>query len=91
MATEVNQALAAYAGGLEPLLCLTKTDLASPQPLLDRYAGLGLDAVAISRELPLDELRSASELAARAELSRPGADGRAGVSSCLVCTNGVPR
>jgi ribosome biogenesis GTPase / thiamine phosphate phosphatase len=48
--------VAAYAGGLEPLLCLTKTDLASPQPLLDRYAGLGLDAVAISRETPLDEL-----------------------------------
>jgi ribosome biogenesis GTPase / thiamine phosphate phosphatase len=48
--------VAAYAGGLEPLLCLTKTDLASPQPLLDRYAGLGLDAVAISRELPLDAL-----------------------------------
>ena len=48
--------VAAYAGGLEPLLCLTKTDLASPQPLLDRYAGLGLDAVALSRELPLDDL-----------------------------------
>jgi ribosome biogenesis GTPase len=48
--------VAAYAGGLEPLLCLTKTDLASPQPLLDRYAGLGLDAVAISREMPLDAL-----------------------------------
>jgi ribosome biogenesis GTPase len=48
--------VAAYAGGLEPLLCLTKTDLASPQPLLDRYAGLGLDAVAISRDTPLDAL-----------------------------------
>jgi ribosome biogenesis GTPase / thiamine phosphate phosphatase len=48
--------VAAYAGGLEPLLCLTKTDLASPQPLLDRYAGLGLDAVPMSRELPLEEL-----------------------------------
>jgi ribosome biogenesis GTPase / thiamine phosphate phosphatase len=48
--------VAAYAGGLEPLLCLTKTDLGSPQPLLDRYAGLGLDAVAISREAPLDPL-----------------------------------
>jgi ribosome biogenesis GTPase / thiamine phosphate phosphatase len=48
--------VAAYAGGLEPLLCLTKTDLGSPQPLLDRYAGLGLDAVAISREAPLDGL-----------------------------------
>src|SRR4051794_29651628 len=48
--------VAAYAGGLEPLLCLTKTDLATPQPLLDRYAGLDVDAVAVSRETPLDEL-----------------------------------
>ncbi|RZU32920.1 ribosome small subunit-dependent GTPase A [Blastococcus saxobsidens] len=48
--------VAAYAGGLEPLLCLTKTDLASPQPLLDRYAGLSLDAVPMSRELPLEDL-----------------------------------
>ena len=48
--------VAAYAGGLEPLLCLTKTDLGSPQPLLDRYAGLSLDAVAMSRTTPLDEL-----------------------------------
>jgi ribosome biogenesis GTPase len=51
--------VAAYAGGLEPLLCLTKTDLGSPQPLLDRYAGLSLDAVALSRELPLDGLLEA--------------------------------
>ena len=50
--------VAAYAGGLEPLLCLTKTDLASPQPLLDRYAGLGLDAVA-------DVARDAAGRAAR--------------------------
>ncbi|MGY1754169.1 ribosome small subunit-dependent GTPase A [Blastococcus sp. SYSU D01042] len=48
--------VAAYAGGLEPLLCLTKTDLATAQPLLDRYAGLRLDAVPMSREQPLDEL-----------------------------------
>jgi ribosome biogenesis GTPase len=48
--------VAAFAGGLEPLLCLTKTDLGSPQPLLDRYAGLSLDAVAMSRESPLDPL-----------------------------------
>src|SRR3978361_1960712 len=48
--------VAAYAGGLEPLLCLTKTDLASAQPLLDRYAGLEVDAVPMSREQPLDEL-----------------------------------
>ncbi len=48
--------VAAFAGGLEPLLCLTKTDLGSPQPLLDRYAGLSLDAVPISREAPLNGL-----------------------------------
>jgi ribosome biogenesis GTPase / thiamine phosphate phosphatase len=48
--------VAAYAGGLEPLLCLTKTDLASPQPLLDRYAGLDVDAVPMSREASLEEL-----------------------------------
>jgi ribosome biogenesis GTPase len=48
--------VAAYAGGLQPLLCLTKTDLGSPQPLLDRYAGLDLEAVPMSREAPLDPL-----------------------------------
>jgi ribosome biogenesis GTPase / thiamine phosphate phosphatase len=48
--------VAAYAGGLQPLLCLTKTDLASPQPLLDRYAGLEVEAVPMSREAALDEL-----------------------------------
>jgi ribosome biogenesis GTPase len=48
--------VAAYAGGLEPLLCLTKTDLASAQPLLDRYAGLDVQAVPMSREASLDEL-----------------------------------
>jgi ribosome biogenesis GTPase len=48
--------VAAYAGGLQPLLCLTKTDLASPRPLLDRYAGLDVDAVPMSREAALDAL-----------------------------------
>ena len=48
--------VAAYAGGLSPLLVLTKADLASPQPLLDRYAGLEVDAVPMSREAPLEEL-----------------------------------
>jgi ribosome biogenesis GTPase len=54
--------VAAYAGGLDPLLCLTKTDLGSPQPLLDRYAGLDLDAVPVSRDLPLDALVERLEL-----------------------------
>src|SRR3712207_1463465 len=48
--------VAAYAGGLQPLLFLTKTDLGSPQPLLDRYAGLEVDAVPMSRASPLEPL-----------------------------------
>jgi ribosome biogenesis GTPase len=48
--------VAAFAGGLRPLFCLTKTDLASAQPLLDRYAGLDVDAVPMSREAPLEPL-----------------------------------
>lgn len=32
--------VAAYDGGLEPILILTKADLASAQPMLDRYAPL---------------------------------------------------
>jgi ribosome biogenesis GTPase len=48
--------VAAFAGGLQPLFCLTKTDLASPQPLLDRYAGLDVDAVPMSREAALEPL-----------------------------------
>ena len=54
--------VAAYAGGLEPLLCLTKTDLDSPQALLDRYAGLEVDAVPMSRDAPLDDLLERLEL-----------------------------
>jgi len=54
--------VAAYAGGLDPLLWLTKTDLASPQPLLDRYAGLEVDAVPMSREAPLEDLVERLEL-----------------------------
>ena len=54
--------VAAFAGGLDPLLCLTKTDLGSPQSLLDRYAGLDLDAVPMSRDAPLDPLVERLEL-----------------------------
>ncbi len=37
--------VAAYDGGLEPLLCLTKADLASPEALLALYRPLGVQAV----------------------------------------------
>jgi ribosome biogenesis GTPase len=40
--------VACYAGGLQPVLCLTKADLAAPDELLASYAGLDLPVV-ISR------------------------------------------
>ena len=47
---------AAYDAGLDPLLCLTKSDLASPEELLELYTPLGLDVVVTSREDPVDVL-----------------------------------
>jgi len=41
--------VAAYVGGLDPLLCLTKADLAPPDELLAAYADLGTPAVATRR------------------------------------------
>ena len=37
--------VAAYDGGLEPLLCLTKADLAGPEELLALYEPLGVSAI----------------------------------------------
>ncbi len=37
--------VAAFDGGLVPLLCLTKSDLASPSSLLARYEPLGVESV----------------------------------------------
>lgn len=42
--------VAAYDGGLEPLLVLTKSDLAPAESLLETYAPLGVDYVVTSRE-----------------------------------------
>lgn len=50
--------VAAYHGGLEPLLCLTKADLASPDTLLSVYAPLGVANVVTRRGKDLDELRA---------------------------------
>ena len=49
--------VAALSAGLEPLLCLTKADLAAPDAALDRYAALSVSAVVTQRGAPLDELR----------------------------------
>ena len=42
--------VAAYDAGLRPLLVLTKSDLAAPEPLLDIYAPLGVDHVVTRRD-----------------------------------------
>ncbi|WP_055714759.1 ribosome small subunit-dependent GTPase A, partial [Streptomyces torulosus] len=42
--------VAAYDGGLEPLLVLTKSDLASPDKLLELYGDLDIPFVVTSRE-----------------------------------------
>jgi ribosome biogenesis GTPase / thiamine phosphate phosphatase len=52
--------VAAFDAGLEPLLCLTKADLASPAELLAAYEPLGIRAIALSRPFSgqLDRLRA---------------------------------
>jgi len=53
----VERALAAaYAGGLEPILCLTKSDLADPTEFTAAFADLDLPIVRAGRDDPLDEI-----------------------------------
>jgi ribosome biogenesis GTPase len=49
--------VAAYDAGLEPLLCLTKADLAPPDDLLAAYAPMGVPYVVTERGGPLDQVR----------------------------------
>jgi ribosome biogenesis GTPase len=51
--------VAAYDAGIEPLLCLTKADLAAPDELIAAYEPLGLRFVVLGRPFgaALDELR----------------------------------
>jgi ribosome biogenesis GTPase len=51
--------VAAYDAGLDPLLCLTKADLATPDVLLETYAPLGLEYVVTRKGEPVDSLREA--------------------------------
>jgi ribosome biogenesis GTPase / thiamine phosphate phosphatase len=46
--------IAAYAGGLEPILCLTKTDLAPPEPFAAQFADLDLTIATAGRDDALD-------------------------------------
>ncbi|MEZ5210054.1 MULTISPECIES: ribosome small subunit-dependent GTPase A [unclassified Gordonia (in: high G+C Gram-positive bacteria)] len=56
----VERALAAaYAGGLVPILCLTKSDLADPAAFAAHFADLHLPVIVAGRDDPLDTLRDA--------------------------------
>jgi ribosome biogenesis GTPase / thiamine phosphate phosphatase len=46
--------IAAYVGGLRPILCLTKTDLAPAEPFAAEFADLDLTVVTAGRDDPLD-------------------------------------
>jgi len=55
----IDRALvAAYDAGMEPLLCLTKSDLADPETLLVTYRSLGVPWVVTHRGGDLSELRA---------------------------------
>ncbi|MDQ2796371.1 MAG: GTPase RsgA, partial [Actinomycetota bacterium] len=50
--------VAALAAGIEPLLCLTKSDLASAADVIARYEPLSVPAIVTRRGGSLDEVRS---------------------------------
>lgn len=54
----IDRALvAAFVAGMQPLLCLTKSDLADPETLLSTYRSLGVPWVVTQRDGDLSELR----------------------------------
>ena len=54
----VERALAAaYAGGLAPILCLTKSDLADPDEFVANFVDLDLRVVVAGRDEAVDELQ----------------------------------
>ena len=48
--------VSAYDAGIKPILCLTKSDLASPQQLIDTYAPLEIDVFVTSPDEDIDDL-----------------------------------
>ena len=57
--------VAAYSGGLAPLLCLTKADLADPAPFAAQYAELELPVLVTRRDDPAGPAALADALAGR--------------------------
>ena len=82
--------VAAYDAGMEPLLVLTKADLASPDRLLDSYGALGLRAVVVDlgprRDLEARRLEEGDAEASGLEALR---EALAGVETVLVGHSGV--
>jgi ribosome biogenesis GTPase len=56
--------VAAYDAEIEPVLCLTKSDLASPDEVLPVYAPLGVRFIVLGRPLPDSALAELRELLA---------------------------
>jgi ribosome biogenesis GTPase / thiamine phosphate phosphatase len=56
--------VAAYDAGIEPVLCLTKADLASPAEILPVYEPLGVRFIVLGRPMEDDVLASVRELLA---------------------------
>jgi ribosome biogenesis GTPase len=54
--------VAAYDAGLRPLLCLTKSDLASPRELLRAYEPLGLECVVTRKPFGKKQLTTVREM-----------------------------
>lgn len=77
--------IAAYAGGLEPILCLTKTDLAPPEPFAAQFADLDLTITTAGRDDPLDAV--APMLAARVTVLL----GHSGVGKSTLVNRLVPQ
>jgi len=50
--------VAGYDAGLDPVLCLTKADLASPDPLIAAYTPLGIPYFVLQPGTDLDDLRA---------------------------------
>lgn len=64
--------VAAYDAGIEPLLVVTKTDLADPGPFLENFAGLDLPVFLSSSAGERDHARGAAETAAQTRATATG-------------------
>jgi ribosome biogenesis GTPase len=76
--------VAAYDGGLTPLLCLTKSDLAPASELLGLYEPLGVEAVVTGRETGVSALRE------RLQGKRSVLFGQSGVGKSTLVNQLVP-